>query len=185
MAQPKILSSQANVGTGSDQIALHSDIFMSSVPAGSGRIIKSLHGTLIGMTGSTTIPLDNTAPLITEGTELGSTTFAKMDDGSHMHFNFTCLLDAGANNTFITLAIFRDAVCIASSVVAIDTVGRPKNFSLTGEDNPGVAGTYVYSARIGTNAGQTWYLNQMSTGQTLGGTITSTWILGEYAMYMP
>lgn len=185
MTQPKILTSQADVGLGANQFVSQADLFLGSSPQGSGRIIKSLHGTLVGMTGATTIPLDNTAPLITEGTEFGSTSFTKETDDSHMHFNFTCLLDAGSNNTFVILAVFRDSTCIASSVVAIDTVGRPKNFALTGEDNPGVAGTYVYSARIGTNAGQTWYLNQMSTGQTLGGTITSTWILGEYAMYMP
>lgn len=185
MAQPKILSSQTDVGSGPTQLVTYDGVYLAASPPGSGRIIKSLHGTLVGMTGTTIIPFDNTLPLITEGTQFGSTSFTKETNDSHMHFNFTCLLDAGAPNTTIVIAVFRDATCIASSVVAIDAAGRPKNFSLTGEDSPGVAGTYVYSARIGSSAGAAWYLNQLSTGQTLGGTITSTWILGEYAMYMP
>lgn len=184
MAQPKILTSQADVGTGADQLALYSDILIGSSPAGSGRIIKSVHGTIVGMNGTTTIPYDNTVPLISEGTEFGTFTYTKQYSDTHMHFNFSCLLDAGTNNTTIVVAIFRDTTCIAASVVAIDTAGRPKNFSLTGEDSTLPIGSYIYSARIGSNAGQTWYVNQVSSGNDLGGMIKSTWILGEYASYV-
>lgn len=185
MAQPKILTSQAAVGTASDQFTLYSDVFLGASPPGSGRIIKSVHGTLGGLTGTSTIPFDNSIPLISEGTEFGTFTYTKQYSDTHMHFNFSCLLDAGSNNTSIVVAVFRDTTCIAASVVAIDTAGRPKNFALTGEDSALPIGSYTYSTRVGSDLGQAWYINQLSTGTNLGNTIKSTWILGEYATYTP
>ena len=184
MSQPKILTSQADVGPGSTQFVSQSDLFLGSSPPGSGRIIKSVHGALVGSTGSSTIPYDNTIPVITEGTEFGSFVYNKLYSDTHMHFNFSCLLDAGTNSTTIIIAVFRDTTCIASSVVAIDTTARPKNFALTGFDSAQPIGSYTYSARIGSNAGQTWYINQTANGNNLGGTIVSTWILGEYATHV-
>lgn len=182
MAQPKILTSQADVGPGATQFVSQADLFLGSAPPGSGRIIQSVHGIIPGSTGTTTIPYDNTVPLITEGTEFGSVVFNKLYSDTHIHFQFSCLMDAGTNGTTIVVSIFRNTVCVAASVVTIDTTGRAKNFSLTSEDNsPLPAGNYTYSGRIGSNAGQAWYLNQTSTGNNLGGTIVSNWILTEHA----
>lgn len=133
------------------------------------------------MSGTTVIPFDNTAPLITEGTQFGSATFGKLYDTSHMHFDFSLTIDANTNNTFV-VAVFRDTTCISSAVVSIDTAGRPKVISLTGFDSPGVAGTYTYSGRVGVaTAGPTWYINSTSSGNNLGGTMNTAFLLFESA----
>lgn len=178
MSQPKIITQQLDLGTGGDALLTSNTFFV----AGSGRTYGAIHGTLGGMSGTTVIPFDNTAPLITEGTQFGSAVLTKVLDTSHTQFDFSLTIDASTNNTFVVVAVFRDTTCVASAVVSIDTAGRPKVISLTGHDAPGVAGNYTYSGRIGVaSAGPTWYVNSTSSGNNLGGTLSTAFVLWESA----
>lgn len=174
MSQPKITVNQLDTGTGETALLTPATFFT----VGSGRAVQSVHGVLTGTNGTTVIPFDNTAPLITEGTQFGSAAFTPVYATSHVHFDFSLNLDASANNTPIIVAIFRDSICIASSVVTIDATGRPKTLSLTGYDNPG-PGTFTYSGRVGVATTGTWYINSTSTGNDLGGTLNTAFILWE------
>lgn len=175
MAQPKVIVSQIDTGTGGDAL-LTSNTFFT---VGSGRTIQAKHGVLVGMNGTTVIPFDNTAPLVTEGTEFGSSVLTTTRADTHVHFDFSLTIDANTNGTDVVVAVFRDTTCIATGVVTIDTNGKPKVFSLTGYDAPGL-GTYTYSGRIGNSvAGRTWYINSTSSGNNLGGTLNTSFVLWE------
>lgn len=174
MAQPKIIATQLDTGTGGDALLTANTFFTT----GSGRTVQAVHGVLTGMNGSTVIPFDNTAPLVTEGTEFGSAPFTTTTSG-HVHFDFSLTLDSDTNGTDIVVAVFRDTTCIATGVVTIDTNGKPKIFSLTGYDNPGL-GTFTYSGRVGNSVvGRQWYINSTSSGNDLGGTLNTAFILWE------
>lgn len=176
MSQPKINVNQLDTGSGENALLTPATFFT----VGSGRTVTSVHGQITGLSGTSVIPFDSTAPLITEGTQFGTATFTKAYTDSHIHFDFSLTLDANQNNTFIVVAVFRDNTCIASGVVSIDTSGGPKTYALTGFDDPGGPGTYVYSGRVGVAvAGPTWYINSLSSGQTLGDTLVTSFILKE------
>ncbi len=176
MAQPKIVTNQLDVGTGADALLTENTLFVT----GTGRTIQSVHGIITGQTGSgNNIPYDNTVPLVTEGTQFGSGPITTIRADTHIHFDFSITVDASANGTDIIVAVFRDTLCVGAGVVTIDTAGKPKVFSLTGYDNPGL-GTYTYTGRIGAaSGGASWFINSTNSGNNLGGALNTAFVLWE------
>lgn len=176
MSQPKITFDQVDVGVGENQLLTFGELFTLN----SGRVIQSIHGPILPLNGTADIPFDNSAPLVSEGVEVGAATITTQHANHHVVINFSLTLDASANNTTIIIAVFRDSTCIASGVTAIDTSGRPKTYSLVTHDHPMVAGEYTYSGRVGVaTAGPTWYVNSSSNGNNLGGTMSTAFWLVE------
>lgn len=178
MSQPKITSDQIDVGTGLDQVLTNATLN----PVGSGRWVQAIAGPIAPASGTSVIPFDTTTPLITEGTQIGSASITPTNASSQIIIEFSVTLDASANNTPLILTVFRNSTCIHSAVVSIDTTGRPKTHSTLYVDAPATTSSVTYSGRIGVDAaGPTWYVNSVSTGNNLGGTITSSFALEEIA----
>lgn len=177
MAQPKVIVSQLDTGTGPDALVVQSDLF----PPGEGRLVQSVYETILPLTGSTTIPFDSTAPLNTEGTEFGSAVLTPTAATSTVRIAFSATIDAGADATTVIVAIFRNTTCVCAVPITIDTAGRPKTVSISHMDSPATTSPVTYSGRIGSTTGNTWYLNSTSTGNNLGGTITSSAGIEEFS----
>lgn len=175
MTQPKITFDQLDTGTGDNQVMTFSQY------AQLGRPVRAVHGILAGSTGTSVIPYDNTVPLVSEGTQFGSAPYTMMDANNHIHIVFSVNVDVSANNTTVIIAVFRDSTCIAASPVTISTAGRPQVMTLTITDEPADVAAHTYSGRVGVGAaGPSWYINSTNSGNNLGGTITSSFILSEH-----
>lgn len=176
MSQPKVTTEQIDNGAGPSQLLTVG----SFQTAGSGRSYQSLTGTISPASGATIIPLSASAPLITGGTQIGTASFTPTASTAKVLIDFGVTLDASAANTIIIVAVFRNSTCISSSVVTIDTNGRPKTHTLTFVDSPATTSAVTYSGRVGVStAGPTWYVNSVSTGNNLGGTLTTSFTLTE------
>ena len=130
-----------------------------------------VEGTIAAATGTTTIPYDSTAPLITEGTEFGAAPVTLNDAGSDVHINFNFSIAGSTNNSDIVIAVFRGSVCIAAYPIGTSAANSDHAVSMAIDDAPGTVGPHTYSGRIGVSAG-TWKVNT-PVGGTLGGMVVA------------
>ena len=157
----------------------------SLFPVGSGHQMQSVFGTIVPSNGTSQIPYDNTSPLITEGTEFGTSPFTRIHMTSSVLVQFNITVDSNAVSTTVIIAIFRNDVCIASGIVELGNQ-NPQSFSMThidvtpGVGSPAFADPITYSGRIGTAAGtEVWHVNSTDVGNDLGGQLHSTFVLTE------
>lgn len=154
-----------------------------------GTIAQCVTGKIPARAGSTKIPRDNTAPLITEGTEIWSQAFTITDVTNEIVVTTSFTLDTYNSETVI-LAIFRDSVCIGSTLVELQLMGGDDDddddgvvegtiitpVSLTIKDSGLGASPVTYSARVGraTYYG-CWYVNRTKfSSSLLGGTLADS-----------
>lgn len=177
MSQPKIIVAQLDTGTGPTSLVVQSDLF----PVGSGRIEHGHYTPILPMSGTSIIPHDNTTPLITEGTEIASIIHTPTIATDKFRAEICCSLSGGSNNTNVIIALFRDSTCLCCSVASISFAGRIVETSFVYHDAPPSVSTHVYSLRVGSDSGQTWYVNSNPAGNTLGGTWVSSFGVEEMA----
>ena len=122
---------------------------------------------IAGISGTSLIPFDNTTPLVTEGTQIASSTRTPSGAASKLAMQGAFVIDCGTANRNFTLAMFRDSTCIAVTSMNFVTAGRPQVFPFfLVDDQAGpvaFGGSAVYSLRIGVNSAATWYVNRMAT----------------------
>lgn len=147
-------------------------------------VIKSLTtGVFAQTSGTTTIPKDNTVPLITEGTQIMTATITPQSTASRFIFNIALMVDCSNTGADVVFALFRNSVFIG--VVSVQTgdggllPSAPSGYTvaLVTTDSPASAVAITYSARIGTSAG-TWYAARLA-GATFGGTTGNGWTIME------
>ena len=143
------------------------------VEIGASAIGQSVSEDVVASSGTTSIPWDSTTPLASEGTEIVSATITPGSVDSTI--DITCAFSIGAStqNAQIIATLFRGSTCIDSQVAM-----SAKNniemgvFAFDFDDTPATTSATTYSIRIGVTSG-TWYVNQGSGGETLGGTLES------------
>lgn len=159
----------------------------TDLAAGAGNnITNCLSGKIAARCGTTKIPFDNTTPLITEGSQIWSQAVTPTSGTSKFIVTTSFTLDT-YNSELIVLAIFRDSICIGSTVVELQLQGGSDDDD---DDNGVVEGTMIipvsftveddstgsavtYSARVGrgTYCGA-WYVNRTKDRSSpLGGTM--------------
>jgi hypothetical protein len=143
-------------------------------------VVQVVSGTLGAFSGVTTIPFDNTVPEDTEGTQIGSGAITPSSASSKILIQAVLNLDASVNNTDLVIALFRGSTCIAASVVTVNAAGNPTFFARIFVDAPATTSPVTYSGRIGRGSGSaTWYVNSTSSGNDLGGVLSTTFVLQE------
>lgn len=131
-------------------------------------------------TGTTVIPLDGTAPLNTEGTQVASLTMTPASVTSKVRLGMTGVVDASTSRS-VQVAIFKGATCVYAISTYISGSARPQPIMIDFVDVPGSVASTTYTVRIGTASAATWYLNQAASSITLGGKLVSTFYLMEIA----
>lgn len=126
---------------------------------------------------TTTIPLDDSTPTSSEGSEILTVSVTTTTDTQIVRLRFQGLAAGGASDTIIW-AIFRGTTCIqacSNSGGDIYAGTWQGNVGSEVEDTPGTAGAYTYTVRIGGSAG-TIRMNGSLAARYFGGTAKATLI---------
>lgn len=143
--------------------------------------ISVFSGQIAALSGTSVVPFDNTTPLVTEGTQVWSQTVTPEYTTSTFNIVSPFTVDCNSNNRIIIASLFRDSVNIGSALFYTTGGGRPTTMTLSVLDNPGTVSPIIYSMRIGTDSGATWYVNSTSSGNNLGGALLSDYLILEVA----
>jgi len=127
--------------------------------AGTGKILQSLFGNVAAASGTTSIPADDTSPLVSEGTEIFTQDITPAATGNDIEVSFSLAADHSTGAAPITVAVFSDSVCIGVTLHAADSAGILHSLSFQTVDSPSTTSATTYSVRVGTASG-TWYVNQ-------------------------
>lgn len=136
------------------------------------------------MSGTSLIPFDNTSPLTTDGSLIGTFNITPIAATSVLVISGSFMVDSSSNNRNVVTSVFRGSVCIGSAVVNIAAAGRPSQLTFCLSDTS--AGTFVgipqvYTIRFGLASSGTWYINRISSSSTLlGSTLISSIVFKEY-----
>lgn len=143
-------------------------------------VLSFYTGVTNAMSGTSIVPVDNSAPLITEGTQVWARTITPKHVDSKFVFAQTFMLDSNASNRNITLSLFRGSVCIYATAANVASVGRPISIAINSVDQPNTTAAVTYSVRVGISSSATWYINQTSSSNAFGGTANkSDWTIKE------
>lgn len=144
-----------------------------------GKVLQVVTGDVAVTTITSATPaFDNSAPLISEGTSIWSTSFTPLKSTSKILVMFN-VWHANSNNARAhTGAVFYGATLLSSFAGGVENSARPSNLTYIKQHLPGNTTTVTIDARMGTPGGNTLYVNQGAT-QTLGGTGTTTYIILE------
>lgn len=117
--------------------------------------------------GTTTIPLDNSVPLVSEGTEIVTANITPATATNKIRVQASFTVDASAALTVIA-AVFRGSTCIGVAVAGITNSGFSQTISFNLDDSPASGSAQTYSIRIGLASAGTWYVSSTASF-TLGG----------------
>ena len=130
-------------------------------------------------TGTSLIPLDNTAPLKTEGTQIWSQVINCSQIGSNLIINNNMLCDSGSNTRNVIAAFFLDSTCIGVSAVRVANAGGP--MILTSHiETVSTSFTHTVSCRVGISSAATWYINRQGTAYFNGLYAAQSYSIMEY-----
>lgn len=134
-------------------------------------------------TGTTSIPLDNTTPQNTEGTEFISATITPISATNRLLVQVVVHCTHSAANNWVTSALFRDSTAnaLASNLAFKPNAGGAQFHVLQHEVTAGSTSATTFKVRIGGyNAGTLTY-NGAGGLARMGGTLTSSIVITEIA----
>jgi hypothetical protein len=147
----------------------------------SGKLIQTVTNQNTTYTTVTSeVPLDNTKPQITEGTEILTVTFTPTSSTNILTFNVTMSGTCVANRV-AAMSLFQsgnsDALCTTVISFNAETWAIwSLNYAMTA----GTTSSSTFSVRIGCNAGgSTVYINGSSGGAQYGGAMAAQLIVNE------
>jgi len=147
-------------------------------------IAQLIPSAITAATGSTTIPVDNTPPLNTEGTQVWSGTITPTATTSTVRIEVCTNVGVDANQAFVTVALFRGTTCIAvKSAAAIgaglaSAVQQAASLNLCFYDTPATTSAVTYSVRVGSSTGN-WYFGRSAVA-TYNGLASGQVVLTEF-----
>ena len=141
------------------------------------QLYNGYNGNVSQQSGTTIIPFNSTAPLITGGTQVWSQTITPPAITSEYDLTFSGFVDSSNVNT-ITIAIFNGNTLIGFNCITVTGSNKPIPFSLNVNNIPGVTTAVTYSCRIGIATSGTWYLGRGS-GNTMGGSNNLGWSIKQ------
>lgn len=183
VALQTLLSAKADKGT-----TLSSYGITDAVPT---NVLNILAGNVAVMSGSnTTIPYDNTIPLVTEGALVMQATVNPRGTDSRFAFNFNSMGDASTDGLGIILALFRKIGsgawnCVGitpfwiGNAVWLSTPSKPITLSMMHVDAPATIEPVSYMLRIGLTSSGSWYLGR-GQDATFGGVGHSNYTITEF-----
>lgn len=143
------------------------------IPPSSTSPIKHYYGSFsTNSTLTVAIPLDDTIPQSTEGTQIISVSVTTTSATQRVRLYFNGLVSTNSGSAIA--AIFRGTTCIQVSARSFDTAGGQLDMFSCGpiEEVPG-SGTFTYSVRAGQSIGNI-YTNGLVSGRLFGGATSCT-----------
>jgi hypothetical protein len=143
----------------------------TAVSASQPAIRQVVTAVIAAASGTTTIPLDNTSPVNTEGTQIVTANITPADSNNEVLVRASFTVDTSLNDSIIA-AVFRGSTCIGAAILANTNSGETTAgvVSFNIKDAPASASAVTYSIRIGKDSGggSLWYVNREAT-YTLNG----------------
>lgn len=132
---------------------------------------------------TTVLPVDDTIPQNTEGTQIISISFTPKFITSRLRLRFQGQLSADTVPVGGAAAIFSSASADALQArnVSLSAVGSSYLMALEHEYVPGVITALTFSVRVGPSAAANLRLNGHSTGRFFGGVSRATFVIEEIA----
>lgn len=146
-------------------------------PPGTTANAQFIVGEIPVISGSTTIPLDSSTPLITEGTEIWSQAITPVESNSIIGVSTSLTASSSIQNMEIVFALFRNNVCIGSVVGATieKESGLTVSFTFLTDATDTSEATFSLRAGRGNSNNGSWSINTIvGTNNALGGTLTRT-----------
>jgi hypothetical protein len=133
---------------------------------------------------STTIPLDDTAPQNTEGTQVISVSFTPRSITSRLRLRFQGQVSSSAAPIAAIAAIFSSASAsaIAADFVTVSTIDYGAPLVCEVEYVPGVTTALTFSVRVGPASAANLRMNGNSSARTFGGVSHATLVIEEIAV---
>jgi len=160
---------QITVGSG---LTLSGAELSSSATAATGSVINSVSSlfTTGGVGYATTIPLDDTIPQITEGTEIQTVSITASNAANKIRLRWRVQLTTTASPGSVIFALFKDSTAnaIAAGYVTVPASDYGQSVMLETEVSAGDTSAHTYRARLGPNVG-TAYLNGSTSSRMFGG----------------
>ena len=143
-------------------------------------VVATYSATMPAATGTSTVPYDNTVPLITEGTQVMSIAVTPFDVGSSFNISVPFTVDCNTASRFLILSAFAGTVNIGSIVVFSTATTRPQTGAFILRHSPGSTAPVTYSIRIGIGGGAgSWFFNRTAGANNLGTSLLSEYIIDE------
>jgi len=134
-------------------------------------------------TGTTLIPLDDTVPQITEGTQFMQLAITPTSSSSRLKIDVVTALSYNAD-AVISVALFRDSTANALASNAVwSSGGSIRNISVLFSHfmTSGTTSTITFRVRAGGDNPGTLTFNGRSSAPLYGGTLASSMTITEYA----
>ena len=125
------------------------------------------------------IPLDNTIPQNTEGTQIFSLTVSPSSTSNWLEFAISGVVDLSASG-YVSIAVFRDSVANAvyATFTSMDAAARGRALTLTFEIPVPSLDAQTYTVRIGPSTGTASWLRS-NGGDVFGGVCQGALIIRE------
>lgn len=143
-----------------------------------GLVLQTVTGTISAATGTTQTVLDNTIPTSTEGFQIWTRSFTPLSATSRIVIMFSITLSHGTSTRTIITSTFAGTTNIGSVITSLAGSGTCATPNTTISYSPASTSTITFSARTGATASGTTYVNQTSTAN-LGGSSVSNYIIME------
>lgn len=132
---------------------------------------------------TTTIPLDDTVPTSSEGTQIISQAFTAKSTTNRLRLRFRGEVTSATGPTNLVCAIFSGSTCLRANYLTITTAQYSFESVLEVETIPGSTSSVTYSVRIGPAAAtpNAIRLNGNGSGRLLGGSAAATLVIEEIA----
>lgn len=121
-----------------------------------------------------TIPLDNTVPQNTEGTELMTVSITPKSATSILEIEVHVVGASETSSDFATVALFRDSTANAVACCPAFVTGFPATFSLRFQVVSGSTSATTFKVRAGCNSYRFHFNGANGYGAVLGGTCASS-----------
>jgi hypothetical protein len=127
---------------------------------------------------STTIPLDDTVPTSTEGTQILSQAVTTTSNTQRVRIRVNGVGEQASTGAAMIMALFRGTTCVQVSDFNVGggLYVEERQLSLEYEEQPGAAGSYTYSVRVGASSGA-MRMNGTNAGRLFGGAAKTTMVI--------
>ena len=155
---------------------------IETLSAGSGKlaqVVNTVSGAVA--TGTTTIPLDDTKPQNTEGTEFMTLSITPTSSSNKLFIQIKAFATLSASNLWTIGALFQDSGADALAVdAAFQTIGTAAaHLVINHWMTAGTTSATTFKLRIGGHSASTVTFNGQSGGRLFGGVTLSSFTISE------
>lgn len=137
-----------------------------------------------GITGNSSLPINGTIPLITDGTQLWSRTITPTSSSSIMKIQFMLNTSCYSGRQLIA-ALYRNNTCVATVMNQVVSPKKANLMAMLTHDIPNTTIPITYSVRFGIEAGSNyaWWVNMDdSVANIFGGTYNTHYFIKEITL---